>query len=79
MIRLIALGAVAIVLSGCGSARGPLDAPPVDMRGVEQAKYANDLEACRAEVANQSFSYGDPMIRCLRARGYTVHGGSRLD
>lgn len=68
-----------LVIAGCSPARGPLDAPPFDMRGVDQSKYANDLEACRADVAGQSFSYGDPMIRCLRAKGYTVHGGSRLD
>lgn len=58
---------LALGLTGCG---GPVPAPIVDMHGVDQAKYNEDLADC---VNNQpAFAFGNPVTKCMKAKGYKI-------
>lgn len=70
MTRLIMLGVVAITIAGCPS-MSTRESPIVDMRGVDQQKYANDLHDC-TEQAQAFVTFGAPISRCPTDRGYTV-------
>jgi hypothetical protein len=54
-------------LAGCGG--GPTPLPIVDMHGVDQAKYNDDLAYC---VNNQTFGFGNAVTRCMKAKGYKI-------
>jgi hypothetical protein len=60
----------AALLSGCAST-STREPPIVDMRGVDQQKYANDLHDC-TEQSQGFITFGAPISRCLTQRGYTV-------
>jgi hypothetical protein len=60
------------LLTGCStpSAYAP---PTVDMRGVDQQKYANDLADCTERKKNAGLITPGGMIsKCMRERGYNV-------
>jgi hypothetical protein len=61
-----------LVLGGC--AVNTVNTPPtVDMRSVDQAKYADDLAACQEQARNGGWlQFGAPVSRCLEERGYRV-------
>lgn len=72
MIRLIALGIVGIVISGCaGGSR--YAAPIVDMRGVDPVKYTNDVgEYTEIKRKLPVYADGGAIAKCMAERGYTV-------
>jgi hypothetical protein len=60
------------LLAGC-AVNTVNDAPPVDMRGVDGNKYAEDLAACQNQAKNGGFiQLGAPVSSCLEKRGYHV-------
>lgn len=61
-----------LFLAGC-AAQSAYEPPIVDMRGVDQQKYANDLAECtEAKKAMGFVTVGAPISNCLRERGYNV-------
>lgn len=61
-------------LAGCGSIDG-FEPPIVDMRGVDQQRYADDLADCRQRKADQGFvSFGTVISNCMEQKGYRVIG-----
>ena len=66
---------LAISLGGCAARTPLLEAPTIDMAGVDQAKYNNDLSQCQqlkvqrnAEVVWTAGIISD----CMSSRGYRV-------
>ena len=64
----------ALILAGCASAefRSPYEPPVVDMRGVDQTKYAKDLGECTDELRNQVVAFNAPISHCMERRGYRI-------
>jgi hypothetical protein len=61
-----------IPLAGCAF-NNAYEPPVVDMRGVDQQKYANDLYECTQAKKGAGFvTLGAPISRCLEQRGYKV-------
>ena len=58
--------ALCSVLAACSATHHPI----VDMTGVDQATYNQDLAEC---VKNQpAFAFGNPVTRCMKDKGYTI-------
>lgn len=62
----IALIVSSLVLAGCTSVPQPV----VDMAGVDQAKYSQDLAACYNEMP--AVYFGNPVTACMKQKGYKV-------
>ena len=73
MIRLLVLGAVAIVLTGCGGGYSKWQGPLVDMNGVDMNRYNADLSACIQGKRDATFVGNGQFISiCMENRGYKV-------
>jgi hypothetical protein len=78
MTRLFMLGVVAITLAGCAMRTAYLAPPTVDMRGVDQAKYNNDLSDCQDEKVRRTadtFITTNMVSDCMAAKGYKILAG----
>jgi hypothetical protein len=61
-----------LLLTGCAF-QSAYEPPVVDMRGVDQQRYAQDLHDCTEAKKNAGFvTVGQPISDCLEKRGYTV-------
>jgi hypothetical protein len=62
-----------LFLVGCAATPSAYEPPVVDMRGVDQQKYAQDLHECTDLKKAAGFITVGPMIsNCLTERGYKV-------
>lgn len=59
-----------LVIGAAGCGGGPLQPPIVDQTGVDPAQYNRDLAACYE--AAPAVSFGNPVTRCMEAKGYKV-------
>ena len=68
------LAVAAVSLSGCVNPQLNFAPPTVDMRGVDQQKYCQDLAECTQQKRDRSaWAPNTPLIsECLTKRGYTV-------
>ncbi|UEM16593.1 hypothetical protein J4G43_021695 [Bradyrhizobium barranii subsp. barranii] len=73
--RLILILLTALVLAGCAARRPYLEPPVVDMAGVDQNRYNNDLSACQQEkiarTADTILTF-DWVSQCMERKGYKV-------
>jgi hypothetical protein len=67
--KIVSLVAFALLVGACG----PPPNPVVDMQGKDPVKVNRDLAACQMETADV-FAWGNPMAKCMRAKGYVVIG-----
>jgi hypothetical protein len=69
---LLSVSMSGVLLAGCAG-YSPYEGPLVDMAGVDQTKYNNDLSECRHKKQNASFVGAGTMISdCMAERGYNV-------
>ena len=69
----MALGVTAIMLSGCGGGRSPLQGPIVDMAGVDMNRYNHDLSECTRLKQEATFvGNGQYISICMEKRGYRI-------
>jgi hypothetical protein len=72
-LKIFSVIASCVLLANCAATPSAYAPPVVDMRGVDQQKYANDLADCTAQKQNAGwFTPGGMISKCLRERGYTV-------
>jgi hypothetical protein len=74
MNRLSVLVFSALALSGCGTTYSAYEPPVVDMRGVDQQKYAYDLGEC-TDAKKRDYPLITPgfiITQCMQNKGYTV-------
>jgi hypothetical protein len=65
------LSAASVYLAGCASApTSGIETPIVDMAGVDQVKYNQDLAACFE--GRPFISVSGYMSDCMRGKGYRV-------
>ncbi|MET4483038.1 hypothetical protein [Bradyrhizobium sp. F1.13.3] len=71
---IVLLTTMSAVLCLAGCAVNTVNTPPaVDMRGVDGAKYANDLAECQDRARHGGFiQLGAPVSSCLEEKGYRV-------
>ncbi|WP_027565276.1 hypothetical protein [Bradyrhizobium sp. URHA0013] len=72
--RLIALLALPL-LAGCAARTAYVEPPVVDMAGVDQNRYNNDLSACTNEkIARTADTLwtNDMISQCMERKGYKV-------
>jgi hypothetical protein len=75
MTRLMVLGITAIMLASCALRPTYLTTPIVDMHGVDQARYNNDLSDCQALKVKRTADTiwtADVISNCMTERGYHV-------
>ncbi|WJR76021.1 hypothetical protein [Bradyrhizobium sp. NP1] len=61
------------LLSGCVASVGKYEPPVVDMTGVDQKRYAQDLNECTLKKEQASFVGSAQMIsNCIEEHGYRV-------
>lgn len=63
------VASLAITLAACG----PPPNPVIDMEGKDPVKANRDMAACQHETSDV-FAWGNPMAKCMRAKGYAVIG-----
>ena len=62
--------AAAIAVSTALTACAPRN-PEMGAQNVDQAQYNRDLAVCQKQAAS-SFSFGNAVTDCMRARGYRM-------
>jgi predicted metal-binding protein len=68
---IIARIAILATFVACGGCTG-IQAPIVDMNGVDQARYNIDLSDCAKRASAMFISAGNPISRCMEERGYKI-------
>ena len=74
MIRIMVVAVAATSLTGCVDPQSTFAPPTVDMRGVNQQKYYQDLAECTQQKRDRGFfePNGPIISKCMTDRGYNV-------
>ena len=61
-------GAAALVTVGCA----PIPQPVVDLAGKDPVQANRDMASCVAEGSSKVIAFGNPVTKCMKAKGYTI-------